>query len=316
MLKEINDALRNLPVPTPRPVGLYEPIDYVLNGGGKRLRPTLMLLAYRLYRDDIEKVLPAAVALETYHNSTLLHDDLMDNADVRHGIPTVHKKWNSNTAILSGDAMIIMSFRHLSEVKCDNQLQALQLLSRSMQEVCDGQQYDINFETKEFVTEEEYLEMIRLKTSVLLACATKMGALIAGASEEECNLLYRFGELIGLAFQLQDDYLDTYGDPKVFGKRIGGDIICAKKTYLVVATLKSSNKEEQKSFLEIMNSTTLTDEEKISEVKAIYDAKGIPSVVLSKIQTYYDEAQSILNSIPRDTTLLWNYVQTMLGRNK
>lgn len=316
MLKEINDALRNLPVPNPRPVGLYEPIDYVLNGGGKRLRPTLMLLAYRLYRDDIEKVLPAAVALETYHNSTLLHDDLMDNADVRHGIPTVHKKWNQNTAILSGDAMIIMSFRHLSEVKCDNQLQALQLLSRSMQEVCDGQQYDINFETKEFVSEEEYLEMIRLKTSVLLACATKMGALIAGASEEECNLLYRFGELIGLAFQLQDDYLDTYGDPKVFGKRIGGDIICAKKTYLVVATLKSSNEEEQKSFLEIMNSTTLTDEEKISEVKAIYDAKGIPSVVLSKIQTYYDEAQSILNSIPRDTTLLWNYVQTMLGRNK
>lgn len=316
MLTLINDALKQLPYPTTRPEGLYEPIEYVLEGGGKRFRPTLMTLAYSIYRSDVQSVLPAAVALETYHNSTLLHDDLMDNADVRHGMPTVHKKWNPNTAVLSGDAMIIMAFRHLAETKCTQQVAALQLLARSMQEVCDGQQYDVNFEKRNDVTEEEYIEMIRLKTSVLLACATKMGALIAGATEQECDLLYSFGEKIGLAFQLQDDYLDTYGDPTVFGKRIGGDILCAKKTYLVITTLQRCDDDERQSFLELLTSTTLPDDQKIAKVKSVFDAKDIPTVILERIQAYYDEACQILEQIPRNTDALWQYAQTMLRRNK
>lgn len=224
----IEHALEGVPYPA-QPEGLYEPISYVLSMGGKRLRPTLLLTAYSLYKDNAAEAMPAAIGLETYHNHTLLHDDLMDNADMRRGMPTVHKKWNDNTAVLSGDTMLIMAFQHIMQCPCNQQAEVLDLFARTAREICEGQQYDVNFETRTDVTEAEYIEMIRLKTSVLLACATKMGAMIADAPAADCKVLYRFAERIGLAFQLQDDYLDVYGDPAVFGKKIGGDILCGKK---------------------------------------------------------------------------------------
>ena len=229
LLGKVNDALANLAYDR-EPVGLYEPVKYVLSLGGKRIRPVLMLMAYNLYREDVERVIMPAIGIETYHNYTLLHDDLMDKADVRRGHPTVHKKWNENTAVLSGDSMLVLAYQRVAQCDPDKLPAVLKLFTNTALEIGEGQQYDIDFETRNDVTEGEYIEMIRLKTSVLLACALKMGAMLAGAPEQDAQLLYRFGEQIGLAFQLQDDYLDVYGDFEVFGKRIGGDILCKKKT--------------------------------------------------------------------------------------
>ena len=227
ILQRVNDYIVHLPFDR-TPEGLYQPIRYVLSLGGKRIRPVLMLLAYQLYKDDPETILEQACALETYHNYTLLHDDLMDNADLRRGKETVHKRWNSNTAILSGDSMLVLAYERMS--KCDDKhlRQILNLFTKTALEIGEGQQYDMDFEHRNDVSEAEYIEMIRLKTSVLLACAMKMGAILADANEEEADYLYRFGEKIGLAFQLQDDYLDVYGDPNLFGKSIGGDIVSNK----------------------------------------------------------------------------------------
>ena len=226
----IEHALAQVPYPL-QPEGLYEPISYVLSMGGKRLRPTLLLTAYSLYKDNAAEAMPAAIGIETYHNHTLLHDDLMDNADMRRGMPTVHKKWNDNTAVLSGDTMLIMAFQHIMQCTCAQQQQVLNLFAQTAREICEGQQYDVNFETRTDVTEAEYIEMIRLKTSVLLACATKMGAMIANAPASDCDVLYRFAERIGLAFQLQDDYLDVYGDPAVFGKTLVATYFVAKRPF-------------------------------------------------------------------------------------
>ena len=243
ILNKIEAALAVIPYPQ-QPEGLYEPIRYVLSMGGKRLRPTLTLMAYALYKEDTERALPTAIGLETYHNHPLLHDDLMDKADMRRGKPTVHKKWDENTAILSGDTMLILAFQHILRTDCHRLPEVLNLAARTMQEICEGQQYDMNFESRSDVREEEYIEMIRLKTSVLLACALKAGALIADAPKEDCEQLYQFGEKIGLAFQLQDDYLDCYGDPAVFGKQIGGDICCAKKTFMLINAFNRANEAE------------------------------------------------------------------------
>ena len=243
LLQTIEEALRSVPYPA-RPEGLYEPIEYVLSMGGKRLRPTLLLLACGLYDEHPEKALPAAVGIETYHNHTLLHDDLMDRADMRRGQPTVHKKWNDNTAVLSGDTMLILAFRHVLRCNSPRLPEVLDLFARSAQEICEGQQYDVNFESRTDVTEAEYIEMIRLKTSVLLGCAVKMGALLGGAPAADADALYRFAEKVGLAFQLQDDYLDVYGDPAVFGKKIGVLVIIldmiktALPIYAIWATLR------------------------------------------------------------------------------
>lgn len=310
----INDLLHTLPYPEVRPEGLYEPIEYVLAMGGKRLRPVLLLLAYRLYRDDIARATAAAVAIETYHNHTLLHDDLMDHADMRRGMPTVHCKWDANTAVLSGDAMLIMAFRKLSEVACSRRAAVMETFAATAQQICEGQQYDVNFERRSDVTEAEYIEMIRLKTAVLLGCAVKIGALIADASDADCDTLYRFTERIGLAFQLQDDYLDTYGDPATFGKKIGGDILCGKKTYLVVATMQRSTPEEQATLMALLSDTTLPAAEKISRVRALYDAKGIPEVCRTAIAQYYDAAKAILADLSVDATPLWAYAESLLGR--
>lgn len=314
----IEQALAAVPYPK-KPEGLYEPIEYVLSMGGKRLRPTLLLMTYGLYKDDINHATPAAVGIETYHNHTLLHDDLMDHADMRRGKPTVHKKWNDNTAVLSGDTMLIMAFRHIMQCQCQHQAEALDLFARTAQEICEGQQYDVNFETRTDVTEDEYIEMIRLKTSVLLACATKMGALLAGAPEADAEVLYRFAERVGLAFQLQDDYLDVYGDPAVFGKKIGGDILCGKKTYLLINAYQRADEATKAQLLTLIGNNSMEAEAKIKAVTDIYNTLDIPALTLAAINRFYDEAHNELRklSLPESQwSVLWNYATSLLGRNK
>ena len=314
----IEQALAAVPYPK-KPEGLYEPIEYVLSMGGKRLRPTLLLMTYGLYKDDINHATPAAVGIETYHNHTLLHDDLMDHADMRRGKPTVHKKWNDNTAVLSGDTMLIMAFRHIMQCQCQHQAEALDLFARTAQEICEGQQYDVNFETRTDVTEDEYIEMIRLKTSVLLACATKMGALLAGAPEADAEVLYRFAERVGLAFQLQDDYLDVYGDPAVFGKKIGGDILCGKKTYLLINAYQRADEATKAQLLTLIGNNSMEAEAKIKAVTDIYNALDIPALTRAAINRFYDEAHNELRklSLPESQwSVLWNYATSLLGRNK
>lgn len=314
----IEQALAAVPYPQ-KPEGLYEPIEYVLSMGGKRLRPTLLLMTYGLYKDDINHATPAAVGIETYHNHTLLHDDLMDHADMRRGKPTVHKKWNDNTAVLSGDTMLIMAFRHIMQCQCQHQAEALDLFARTAQEICEGQQYDVNFETRTDVTEDEYTEMIRLKTSVLLACATKMGALLAGAPETDAKVLYRFAERVGLAFQLQDDYLDVYGDPAVFGKKIGGDILCGKKTYLLINAYQRADEATKAQLLTLIGNNSMEAEAKIKAVTDIYNALDIPALTRAAINRFYDEAHNELHklSLPESQwSVLWDYATSLLGRNK
>lgn len=318
LLQTIEEALRSVPYPA-RPEGLYEPIEYVISMGGKRLRPTLLLLAHSLYDAQVEKALPAAVGIETYHNHTLLHDDLMDRADMRRGKPTVHKKWNDNTAVLSGDTMLILALRHV--LRCDSTRlpQVLDLFARSAQEICEGQQYDVNFETRTDVTEAEYIEMIRLKTSVLLGCAVKMGALLGGAPEADADALYRFAEKVGLAFQLQDDYLDVYGDPAVFGKKIGGDILCGKKTFLLIHALDRADAAQRAELLALLDNREMAPEEKIRAVTALYDALQIAPLTLEAIDRYYGEAHRELEalSLPAERWQpLWDYACSLLGRNK
>lgn len=317
ILNKIEAALAAIPYPQ-QPEGLYEPIRYVLSMGGKRLRPTLTLMAYALYKEDTERALPTAIGLETYHNHTLLHDDLMDKADMRRGKPTVHKKWDENTAILSGDTMLIMAFQHILRTDCHRLPEVLNLAARTMQEICEGQQYDMNFESRNDVREEEYIEMIRLKTSVLLACALKAGALIADAPEEDCEQLYQFGEKIGLAFQLQDDYLDCYGDPAVFGKQIGGDICCAKKTFMLINAFNRANDAQKAELNRLLNDVD-EREEKVAGVLALYDELEIPALCRERMETLYAEARRIFDSLSIDAERkqpLWNYAEKLLNRKK
>ena len=316
LTETIEKNLSNISYPT-QPEGLYEPISYVLSMGGKRLRPTLLLLSYSLFKDDIDTALPLAIGLETYHNHTLLHDDLMDNADVRRGKPTVHKKWDANTAVLSGDAMLIIAFRHFIEARCEGKEQILELFANTALEICEGQQYDVNFERRTDVTESEYMEMIRLKTSVLLACAAKAGALAAGASPEDADTLYRFAEKMGLAFQVQDDWLDVYGDPKVFGKKIGGDILCGKKTYLLINALNRADAADKQRLLALLADSEMPAGEKIAAVTHIYDALGISQLTLQTIDNLYKEALADLDalSLPAERVApLRQYAGSLLGR--
>ncbi|WP_423862341.1 polyprenyl synthetase family protein [Alloprevotella tannerae] len=317
-LAQIENALSQQAYPT-RPAGLYEPIAYALSGGGKRVRPHLTLLACSLYSDEPEKALSAALSVETYHNHTLLHDDLMDGADLRRGRPTVFRKWDANTAILSGDTMLILAFNLLLEGGYPNAVELLQLLARTAREVCEGQQYDMNFEQRNDVTEAEYIEMIRLKTSVLLACALKMGALVAGAPADQADLLYRFGEQIGLAFQLQDDYLDCYGDPAVFGKQIGGDIASAKKTYLLINALESADEKQRADLNRLLSDEAMPRAEKLAAVIQIYNALDIPARCQARISAYYEAAREVFNQLnvaPERKQPLWDFAEKMLHRNK
>lgn len=281
------------------PYGLYEPIEYTLASGGKRLRPRLVLLAAEMFGGKEEKVLPAALAIEVFHNFTLLHDDVMDKADIRRGRPTVHVRWNDNTAILSGDQMVIEAYTLLSRVPADRLSETLRLFNKMATEICEGQQYDMEFEGREQVSIEEYMQMIRLKTSVLLATALQIGAYIAGANAVQQQALYEYGINIGLAFQIQDDILDVYGDPKTFGKAIGGDICCNKKTYMLLTALQRAD-DETRAELEQWLQTQDKSDEKIRAVTDIYTRTGARGVCETVMQLHTHEALSQLNALPQN----------------
>lgn len=279
------------------PKSLYEPITYILSLGGKRIRPALVLMAYNLYREDVEKAIRPAIGLEVFHNFTLLHDDLMDQADKRRNKPTVHKVWNANTAILSGDAMLIAAYQLIGETAPEHLKEVLDLFTRTALEICGGQQYDMEFESRMDVSEEEYLEMIRLKTAVLLACSLKTGAILAGVSREDAENLYRFGINIGLAFQLQDDLLDVYGDTKTFGKNIGGDILCNKKTFLLINALRRAEGEQKAQLEHWIARKDFDAAEKIAAVTNIYNVLGLKELSEAKMQTYYAEGMKNLAAL-------------------
>jgi len=280
------------------PRGLYEPIGYVLSLGGKRIRPALTLMACDLFSDNVKTAVNTAIALEVFHNFTLLHDDIMDRADVRRGRPTVHKKWDDNTAILSGDVMQIASYQFIAKTPSQYLKPVLDLFSQTAAEICEGQQYDVDFENREVVKAEEYLEMIRLKTAVLLGCALKTGAWIGGAGEEDAQLLYDFGINIGLAFQLKDDLLDVYGDEKTFGKKIGGDILCNKKTYLLIHALELAEGNDVTELQNwLLNSDENLLEEKIKAVTSVFDRLGVKTICEDKMQFFYSKAIAKLDKV-------------------
>jgi geranylgeranyl diphosphate synthase type II len=280
------------------PRGLYEPIGYVLSLGGKRIRPALTLMSCDLFSDDVQVAVNTAIALEVFHNFTLLHDDIMDRADVRRGRPTVHKKWDDNTAILSGDVMQIASYQFIAKTPSQYLKPVLDLFSQTAAEICEGQQYDVDFENREVVKAEEYLEMIRLKTAVLLGCALKTGAWIGGAGEEDAQLLYDFGINIGLAFQLKDDLLDVYGDEKTFGKKIGGDILCNKKTYLLIHALELAKGDDVTELHNwLLNSDENLSEQKIKAVTSVFDRLGVKTICEDKMQFFYSKAIAKLDKV-------------------
>ena len=295
-LNEINAILENHPY-NRQPESLYNPVRYVLEQGGKRIRPILMMLAYELYKDHPEDIILPAVGLETYHNYTLLHDDLMDNADMRRGNQTVHKKWDANTAILSGDSMLVLAYRCMQQVS-DNKLRpVLETFTETALQVGEGQQYDMDFEKRNDVSEEEYIEMIRLKTSVLLACALKMGAILADAPKEDTDNLYKFGEQMGLAFQLQDDYLDVYGDPKVFGKAVGGDITSNKKTYMLINAFNRANTHQREELIRWTTAKEFDKQEKILAVTQLYNEMNIDRLAQEKIARFFEQSRGYLDAV-------------------
>lgn len=318
LLNRIHAYIESLPY-SHDPKGLYDPIEYVLGLGGKRLRPVLMLLAYNLFKEDVETIFSQAAAIETYHNFTLLHDDLMDKADMRRGKPTVHKKWNENTAILSGDAMLILSYQFMMQGCPESCMkQVMEVFSRTALEVCDGQQWDMEFECREDVTVDEYMEMIRLKTSVLLAGALKIGAILGGASEKDAQLLYDFGIKAGLAFQLQDDYLDVYGDPAVFGKKIGGDILCNKKTFMLITALEKADEATRAELKGWLEAEHYEPARKIEAVTHIYNKVGVRDICRDKINACYQESMDLLDKVGVEAAYkknLLDFVLSLMNRN-
>jgi len=284
-----------------QPQSLFKPIEYTLQLGGKRIRPSLALLACNIYSQYIEDVIKPALGLEVFHNFTLLHDDLMDQADKRRNKATVHKKWNTNSAILSGDAMVIAAYQLVGETPEPFLKKILSLFSQTALEICCGQQYDMDFEQTDNVSEEQYLEMIRLKTAVLIACCLKTGAIIGGASKKDAEILYRFGIYTGLSFQLQDDLLDVYGDTKTFGKNIGGDILCDKKTFLLINAIIRAD-EKQKTEMEYFRNpaNTFTPEEKIKSYTEIYNQLNIKEITQQKINNLFELAMNELSCLKAD----------------
>jgi len=280
------------------PSDLYEPIQYALDSGGKRLRPILALMAYNLFEDDIHSKIKPILGLEIFHNFTLIHDDIMDRANMRRNKPTIHNKWNDNVAILSGDAMFIKAYDYLFQYQGNNFTEVLKTFNQTALMVCEGQQYDMNFEGQDSVKEQEYLRMIELKTAVLLASGLKIGALMADASNDDVGLLRQFGLFMGMAFQLQDDYLDAFGDAEVFGKKIGGDIAANKKTYLFIKTLEKANEQDAKFLLNVFHSEFSGNaEEKIQQVIAIYKKYDIHKLTREKIEAYFEKAHEALAKV-------------------
>ena len=282
---------------TRTPKGLYDPVSYVLSLGGKRIRPVLMLMAYNLYREDVKSILQPATGIEVYHNYTLLHDDLMDRADMRRGKATVHKVWNDNVAILSGDAMLVLAYQFMAQCASEKLKDVMDLFSLTALEICEGRQLDMEFEQRKDVKEGEYIEMIRLKTSVLLAASLKIGAILGGASKEDADALYDFGVNLGLAFQLKDDLLDVYGDPLRFGKNIGGDILCNKKTYLVIKAFEHANTDQEALLNDWFTRETFDPQEKIAAVTRLYNEIGVKALCENRIVEYSKRASESLNRV-------------------
>lgn len=300
-----------------QPRTLYDPIQYILEMGGKRIRPTLTLLACNLFSENVEQAIRPALGIEIFHNFTLLHDDLMDQADKRRNKPTVHKVWDANTAILSGDAMMIYAYQLVSETPIPYLKQVIDLFSKTAMEICEGQQFDMEFESKTDVSEDEYIEMIRLKTAVLLACSLKTGAIIGGASEQDASALYEFGIHIGLAFQLQDDLLDVYGNPETFGKNIGGDILSNKKTFLLANALKRANPEQSDELIKWIEKSDFIAAEKILAITTIYNEIGIRKLTEKKIQSFYTIGMKALDSLtgnPQKTSILREVADQLMFR--
>jgi len=298
------------------PPSLYEPIRYMMGIGGKRLRPMLTLLAYSLYRDNAKEAVPFAVAVESFHNFTLMHDDIMDNAPLRRGQQTVHEKWNLSTAILSGDVMLVKVYDMFLQLPPHQLKEALSAFNRCAAEVCEGQQWDMEFESMHSVTEAQYIHMIRLKTAVLLGFSLELGALLAGASEADRKALYEFGVNIGIGFQLKDDLLDAYADPDKFGKQVGGDIIANKKTFLLIKALeksKGASLRELKTWLEVKK---FKKKEKVDAVKRIYDLAGVPALTEKKANAYFDKGFKSLEKIgsPEKTAPLREFAEALMAR--
>ena len=308
---------------TAEPAGLYDPLRYMIEIGGKRIRPRLCLLTYSLFKDEFtEEILSPAAAIEVFHSFTLIHDDIMDKADVRRGVPTVYKKWNENTAILSGDVMSIESYKMLAKAPAAVLPEALRLFSTTAAEVCEGQQYDMDFENMAQVPMADYMKMIGLKTAVLIACSAKMGALIGGASSEKADLLYRFGYDLGLAFQITDDWLDTFGDTRIFGKAIGGDILNNKKTWLMIQAQNNASPAELEALAAAMEMPISTDEEKaakIAAVKDLYAQLGVEQQAKEEIVRLHNQAMEYVDSLgltEEKQDAIRHYAETLLGRSK
>lgn len=317
----LNEVFGNLRF-TEQPEGLYDPLRYMMEIGGKRIRPRLCLTTYSLFKDSFhEEILSPAAALEVFHSFTLIHDDIMDKADVRRGVPTVYRKWDENTAILSGDVMSIESYKLIAKAPAEVLPRALNLFSKTAAEVCEGQQYDMDFEDVECVPMSDYLKMIGLKTAVLIACSAKLGAIIGGGSESECDLLYRYGFDLGLAFQIADDWLDTYGDPAVFGKAIGGDILNNKKSWLMTRAFEmvGNRREELVAAMAMPIGTDEEKEAKIAAVKSIYDDLKVGEEAKNEIVRLHNQALAHAEALdlqPEAYALLENYAKKLIGRTK
>ena len=300
------------------PAEVYDPIYYMLSIGGKRFRPLLVLLAYEMFNSDTRKILHPALAVELFHNFTLVHDDIMDKAPLRRGKKTIHEKWSPNVAILSGDVMFVKVYQLLQSVDSDKLPHALEFFNTCAVEVCEGQQLDMNFETRENVSESEYLEMIRLKTAVLLGCSLNLGAYLGGASLRECELLKEFGEHIGVGFQLKDDILDVYGDQDKFGKQVGGDIMANKKTLLLIEALEHSEGQLKEQLNSILNNTTIDPAEKVKAVTNIYDKLGIRPIAEKKMNEYFSKGFSKLDQIEvceEKKTTLMQFTNHLINRD-
>ncbi|TKC09128.1 polyprenyl synthetase family protein [Pedobacter frigoris] len=293
LLQKIEQAINNIQYP-PHPASLYEPISYIMSLGGKRIRPTMLLMSVDLFKGSIERAIPAALAIETFHNFTLIHDDIMDNAPLRRGKQTVHEKWGDNTAILSGDVMMVEANKHLTKVDVTILKPALDTFNATAQGVCEGQQLDMEFESRNDVSIDEYINMIRLKTAVLVGGAMKLGAIVSKAGDDEAELIYQFGENLGIAFQLQDDILDVYGDPEKFGKQVGGDIISDKKTFLRLKLQELANTND----LNRLNAQRLEDKaDKINNVTSLYDQYKVKEHATLIMKEYLEKAFMALELI-------------------
>lgn len=296
LLERINSHITGLRF-SRSPQGLYAPVSYVLSMGGKRIRPVLMLMAYNLYKEDVARIFAPATGIEVYHNYTLLHDDLMDRADRRRGKETVHKVWGDNAAILSGDAMLVLAYQFMAQCPAEHLKEVMDLFSLTALEICEGQQLDMEFEGRKDVKEEEYLEMIRLKTSVLLAASLKIGAILGGASAEDAERLYDFGMNLGVAFQLKDDFLDVYGNSAVFGKNIGGDILCNKKTYMLIKAFEHATDSQRDELNRWIDAKSFNPAEKIAAVTNLYNQMDVRGLCEKKMQEYSERAAKSLAAV-------------------